>query len=640
MAKYHIDRLKKKYSDWTGQKYRDLMGDIIAHNTWQVAQTVVRTTDEKFKEIAKKTMQKQSKKIFLPALTQIIPDKKIHFRKAATEGHIIIDSVREDLSKKLREVLQKPELLKLRGRHAGRLNPEVVNALQQTITETFENYTKKNPRYGMPSNVHTIAVTEIRSAVNGMKKAYISGVMIRNPNLDVTKTWLHNNIAKKPRQGHLSLNGITVGVHEKFKVEREDSSGFDFMDHPHSDDAPPEQVIGCNCDIDYRFEKKPITVDMSVEKAAKVQIGETITRPDGTKWTKTSTFGYTKVVDGGTNTPKAPDAQEKPKETPTKPSVGIMTADQAHEIMMKRGDKGVFSMTKDGLNNYLTEHGLDPKAMNYKDKLIAAQKIAKEKNIDIAKPAEITKEIQKNYESVGLKNQHLFAENDYDEALNGNHSEDNSKHKKIANALQYWQGGAQLNYRNIEQQIFSGVKPEDLTMSGGNTISGNPHREKEIERYKLLVDMMQNAPKYQGEVSRKTFLSPDTLNKLTNSGEYELRAMSGFSAKGGNYSDMPHRTDGKIPVKLRIKNSTQGVAIWSNGRSEHPEEKEVIIPKMKFKVNMSNENHKEDGLEYKIIDLEEIPSNKNIKKSIEKSKNKNWEDELNGIFNLPLSSKI
>lgn len=34
-----------------------------------------------------------------------------------------------------------------------------------------------------------------------------------------------------------------------------------------------------------------------VEKAKKIAIGDIITRPDGTKWKKTSTFGYTKIKD-------------------------------------------------------------------------------------------------------------------------------------------------------------------------------------------------------------------------------------------------------------------------------------------------------------------------------------------------------
>lgn len=107
-----------------------------------------------------------------------------------------------------------------------------------------------------------------------------------------------------------------------------------------------------------------------VEKAKKIAIGDIITRPDGTKWKKTSTFGYSKVVDGG----GTPDATSGTPDTTKKPSVPagvtVRSQDEIDEIFNKYGEKGVWQLNKHEFLQWLKDKGIsDADKLGHKEKL-------------------------------------------------------------------------------------------------------------------------------------------------------------------------------------------------------------------------------------------------------------------------------
>lgn len=109
----------------------------------------------------------------------------------------------------------------------------------------------------------------------------------------------------------------------------------------------------------------------------KIAIGDIITRPDGTKWQKTSTFGYTKVVDGN-STPSGNTTS-----TPQKPSipagVTLRSTEEIDEIFNKYGEKGVWQLNKYEFVQWLKDKGIqDASKLGHKEKLGAIGGILKE----------------------------------------------------------------------------------------------------------------------------------------------------------------------------------------------------------------------------------------------------------------------
>ena len=251
MAQYHVTRLDQRFKDWRGQKYRDLMSMVIAHNTDQIAQGFAKRTEDDFKKSVKS--KTKGARIHIPSWTETIPTPDIHFRKAAEKGTLLTNTLREELSKKLRETLVDPKFMPKRGKNAGVVNADSIKEFEKTVRGVFENYTKTtNRKIGVPSNVYSIAVTEIRSAVNNTKQKYFEKVIEKNPTVVIKKKWKHSGMSRNPRKGHLVLNNKTVGIHDRFKVKN-DKGGFDYMLMPHDENAPAEQVISCNCYVEYTY---------------------------------------------------------------------------------------------------------------------------------------------------------------------------------------------------------------------------------------------------------------------------------------------------------------------------------------------------------------------------------------------------
>lgn len=260
MGRFHLDHFKKKYG-WTGKSYRDLMKVIVAHNTEHVAKAVGRVTNENYNR-AMKRLSTKSKRFVVPDVSEVLPKRSVFIRKAATRGALLSDSLRTRLDKDLRKALEIaspktgiPMYITQRGKAAGRINPKIIKQFEENIRQTFAGYTKRDPKVGMPTNIHHIAVTELRSVADDIKYRYAATFNKRNPDVKIRKRWIHNphlsKAARWIRKTHKAMNGKTVGIDEYFNVRDETTGNINKMLHPHDPSAPPEQVIACHCDVDY-----------------------------------------------------------------------------------------------------------------------------------------------------------------------------------------------------------------------------------------------------------------------------------------------------------------------------------------------------------------------------------------------------
>lgn len=251
MAKFHLDRLKEKFG-WSGGNYRALMQKIIEMNSLSMARATGRISKENFQKTAAKVRTKETR-LVLPDVTEAIPKRSVFARKAAQDGKLLTDNLRDRVTKSLRQTLTafspetgEPAYQIRTGAKKGRVNPRLVENFQASITEDFRGYTRVDPRYGVPANIHSIAVTEVRSVADEMKWQYARALQLKNTDFALRKKWVHNKaLSEQPRPHHMSANGKTVGFFEAFQL----SNGASLM-YPHDPDADAEEVIGCNCDYD------------------------------------------------------------------------------------------------------------------------------------------------------------------------------------------------------------------------------------------------------------------------------------------------------------------------------------------------------------------------------------------------------
>lgn len=261
MASIFFRRLADKYGSQKlkGRKYQEMITEILAHNNEKAGRAIGRLTNKNYMDSVKKLTKEKEKAVKLPNISEVLPKRSVFLIKGADTGSIISVDLRDRLQKTLRSKLKEwdstgeKRMEIQRGTTTGKINNKLVVEFEKAIKETFVNYTKRDPSIGVPKNVHNIAVTEIRSTVGTMKAEYKNKLKEKNPNLKMTKTWMHNrSLSKVPRKTHMVLHGYTIPDDERFYVERENGSGYDYMDRPHDPTAPPGQNITCNCDIIYR----------------------------------------------------------------------------------------------------------------------------------------------------------------------------------------------------------------------------------------------------------------------------------------------------------------------------------------------------------------------------------------------------
>ena len=261
MAKIHLDRLRKRYG-YTGKSYRELVQQILLNNNKSVSASMATLSAEQWEKAKQKI--KKGHSFVLPSLHEVMPEKKEQILKTAQAGDLISDTLHDRLAKELRGVLDsftpktnEQAYITRRGATAGKINPKLIAEYQKNIRSIFQNYTRRNPEFGMPSNVKNIAVTEVRSAIGTIRKQYMTKLTQKNRDKKFFKTWIHNpRLSLISRPGHAALNNKTIPYHDNFTIKIYEKKAVRYIPHgsiaafaPHDKALPANQVIGCNCDL-------------------------------------------------------------------------------------------------------------------------------------------------------------------------------------------------------------------------------------------------------------------------------------------------------------------------------------------------------------------------------------------------------
>lgn len=251
MAKLDLDYLKKKYgkTGWTGGKYRELVSHILERNQKYLSTQTFEANEKKLASVVMNAKDNKLKQIVTPRIHNIVKGDII-LRKAADRGKIITNTLRDKILDDLQSVFSEHKMVIPTGPNAGQVNNKAVVAMEQKLMETFDGYTKKNAKFGgVPSNIHTIAVTEVRGVINDSRDKYIREILDKNPSTKIEKEWVHNkSLSKTPRLEHLHKNGEVIDVHDYFIFP--DGTK---LRYPHDPSGPPEHIIGCNCECRYRL---------------------------------------------------------------------------------------------------------------------------------------------------------------------------------------------------------------------------------------------------------------------------------------------------------------------------------------------------------------------------------------------------
>jgi hypothetical protein len=267
-----MDYLRKRYPKtvFSGTNYAKLMEAIITHNNEKIANKTNQMTKESFKPLISKIGPGEEKRFILPDVSDVLPKQSVFIRKGAEQGKLIRDTLRDALTKNLRDAISehhgenKPFMVSKRGSHDGRISPEMIDRFQEAITSTFEAYTKRNTKIGVPDNIRLIAIMETRGTINEIKDQYIARMLAVNPDYYVEKGWIHNSRREKePRPGHLQMDGVRIPYFENFTVPYYEKikgqwvyKGNDYIRYPHSADCPNRHKFGCNCEIDYIVKRR------------------------------------------------------------------------------------------------------------------------------------------------------------------------------------------------------------------------------------------------------------------------------------------------------------------------------------------------------------------------------------------------
>ena len=273
---FYIDRIIKRYGikptvkGWAGKPYNDLIGHVITENNVKIANRITEISRDKWSKALGKIGTKE-KRFVIPDVSDVLPKRSVFIKKSAESGKLISDTLRKSLTDNLRDAMtqftettREATYLRRRGALAGTINPKLIKQFSDNITNTFVNYTKKDPSIGVPTNIRNISVTEVRSTINQVKHAYVNNLVQKNPDIVMKKTWIQNrSMSKEYRRGHSVVNGHTLHLSQAFQVPVFKKFGKRWirtgqvisMDHPHCEDAPPGEAIGCSCEIEYTAQR-------------------------------------------------------------------------------------------------------------------------------------------------------------------------------------------------------------------------------------------------------------------------------------------------------------------------------------------------------------------------------------------------
>lgn len=266
-----------------------------------------------------------------------------------------------------------------------------------------------------------------------------------------------------------------------------------------------------------------------VTKDTKYNIGDRKTRADGTVWEKTGVYSW-KKVDGGDTTTKPDDKKDDvidPK---------AMTAEQAKEIVDRIGKKGFWSLTKDGLNNWLKSHGVkDPEKMKYKDKSLLFDKLFDE---DIEKDKEENTLKPKKLEPFSNINMKVRSSDGSAVSLQEYYNENNEELSKLTVPKKGYHWGASKSGNETAQAIAlsSGTKwrPIDKIKDGNLVEHDQTVVDTVFTKAKELRDYAQNRIKQHSRDEVPSFfrgmtLDPEVWESIA-SGESDTIELTGCTA--------------------------------------------------------------------------------------------------------------
>jgi hypothetical protein len=271
MSKIHKDRLLKSYGELK-KKRGKLMNDILAKHTEDIHKRVITTqytmlTDRLQKIInqiqnipdmsdTKKRIRVQEHAFNIPKVFDTVKPHIVWADNAEARGHVITDNLRERISGNLKKIITKPEYSRTRGKLTGTLKDQAILDMRKELRLTFYNYTKVDPTIGIPKNIKAIATTETRRVVNQTKQDYVSAFVSANPDIIMIKRWIHGGNVwgarnYHPRRNHRKLHGKEITFDQDFMIKDETTGAVYLVPCPHDESLPPEQVIGCQCSIQY-----------------------------------------------------------------------------------------------------------------------------------------------------------------------------------------------------------------------------------------------------------------------------------------------------------------------------------------------------------------------------------------------------
>lgn len=530
--------------------YSQLMANVLADNSRRVAAAVANISDDHYK----KAISKKTGKIVLPRVEELIPRKSMVLNKTVQDGRLITNTLKEALITDLRASLEENRSTLASGKNAGRVNPKLVDAFKEKITETFSNYVEENPRLDMPANIHTIAVGEVRSMVNQTKDNYTKEFVKQNPQFTMRKRWLHNpKLSKKPRPHHAEAetnykDGIPVN--ENFVL----STGVSLR-YPHDPKAPIEEVAGCNCDVEYfLLEKDELTEDQKAETGmwflesisknlqalvvakAAAKPGEKRQRKDGI-YQKQSDGSWLKVSEQTT------DKKEEAQREQPNPS-GI-----PDDLRYNKSLPLAMRLTQAELDHYFST-GKIP------DDVASGVKPNQQKS----KP---------DQSDVKIKY--------YTEAAQATSNWANEHATDIDRAT--IKAYTQNDFKQINSFLRS---PERLE-------SKDPYTEKVKDQIETISAFLQKAPKFEGTTYRGVQLSPDVFENLKSSVGGEITfpsfvSTSQDSTKADIFAGGKQMGSDKKRIIFKIEGNS-GVAIGGDLHHFKDSEKEVLFDRnTKFRI--------------------------------------------------------
>ena len=273
MAKPFLDRLKRRYG-WTGGSLAELVRSIAVSGASMASEAAGKVQAATLRESARRAGASLSGNLLLPPMEGSSIAFQAVLKKAAQDGDLITDTLREKLQTALRKELAafyaKPGAKLERGEARGRLDLKAVDEFERAVRRTLEPYCRRLGKPA-PSNCRTIAETEVRSAHSQAKHAYAEAVQQANQSrAKIVKRWIWRPELSRvePRDNHGAINGQVVGIGDRFKVPLL-KGGYVMMSHPHDPTAPAGEVINCHCECDYVV--KPVPRSEAVQ-------GEPLTR--------------------------------------------------------------------------------------------------------------------------------------------------------------------------------------------------------------------------------------------------------------------------------------------------------------------------------------------------------------------------